>query len=404
MSSLTQCHYDKPQSHNALQTRWVLPANKKIYAPSLRILDLLINPNQASYFPALTGAYSCVKRFQVYLNKKLAHIWNAQEILSMLIAESGDAEKQNSINKILYNTGNNCEFDNDSALLMLNRNPVDTNSVTLKLTVFSDLLNKINIVNDEIEIIVDWEQNLNKMLVPVDPTNPATSVNIPAPFLSYETIVTNMEQPKQVIFRNFVRDMLTIPVAEDGVIESNEIRSNAFNQKRLGRMLFVNIPSSIMGSNPNDDAKNLYNLFGYYMSVPMSRETWNVALNGRNIMTFRNVSNDATKLSFTNDIWGQAFFVSGGHSHNARSVLKELDDDTSSSLNGFASYGCVELEQFVGKDLALTYTRRGEADYPTLTEQLNIAVIAEVYCVYENGHVVYLTENKMGDMNESNQI
>ena len=68
MSNLMQSHYDKPQSHNQTQTKWVLTAGKKIFAPSLKILDLVINPNNPSYFPVLTGSYSCILRLQVYLN------------------------------------------------------------------------------------------------------------------------------------------------------------------------------------------------------------------------------------------------------------------------------------------------------------------------------------------------
>lgn len=389
MSNLMNAHYDPPQSHSQSQTRWVLLPNKKIFAPSLKCLNVLINPNQESYFPALVGVYASVKRFQLYLDKKLIYKWDAQEILPYLIAGSGDNEKQVGINKVLYNTGNNCEYDNESGLLTLSRNVVDASPASMKLSVFCDLLNNIQVINQEMEIIVEWENNLNKMLVPVDSTNPPTSVNIQAPYLSYETLAGDYKQPDSVLFRNFVRDQLSIPSTTSGTTLSTEIRSNAFNQKTIGRLMFTNTPISILSGTPNAEAEKLYNLFGYYMSIPMSQEIWNIAQNGRSVMTFRNISSDAVKLSITNDTWGPAYFTTGAHSHRERSVLKELDDDTESSLNGYASYGCVELNQYIAKDLQVTYSRRGE-NMTTLSEQLLLNVIAEVKCVYENGHIVYL--------------
>jgi hypothetical protein len=188
------------------------------------------------------------------------------------------------------------------------------------------------------------------------------------------------------MFRNYVRDQLSVPSISSGVTTPVEIRSNAFNQKTIGRMLLVNQPISIVNGAPQTEAQKLYNTFGYYMSVPMSQETWNIALNGRNIMTMRNVNNDAVKLSISNDTWGEAYFTSGAHYHGKRSVLKELDDTTGASLNGYASYGSVEINDYVGKDLQLTYTRRGE-DANTLREQLAISLIGEVKCVYDNGNV-----------------
>jgi hypothetical protein len=389
MSNLMQSHYDRPQSHNQIQTRWVLPGNKCIFAPSIKVLDLVINPNNASYFPALTGAYACVLRMQLYLNKKLIYKFDAQELIPYMVAESGDNEKQFGINKPLFNTGNNVQLNNEIGLLRLNRGQVDSTSATIKLSVLCDLFNNIGIIDEEMEILIDWEQNLNKLLIPVIPGSPATSVNIQAPYLSYETVAGDLKQPSVVPFRNYIRDQLVVAAVTEGATQNVEIRSNAFNQKTLGRMMFCNSPSSIATGQPEADAELLYNVFGYYMSTPMSQETWNVALNGKNIMTFRNVQNDAVKLSITNDTWGSAYFTSGAHTHLKRSVLEELDDETEESLNGYASYGCVELNQYVGKDLQLTYSRRGEAS-TTLSEQLVVNVIAEVKCVYDNGVVKYV--------------
>lgn len=388
--SLSQCHFDKPTSHSQVQTRWTLPAGKKIFAPSVKLLDIALNPNKPSYFPALVGAYACVKRIQLRLNNRLVDLWTSQAVLPYLIAQSGDNEKQFGINSVLYGTGNNVKYDPTTKLLTLERPLVDANKATIKLPIYLDLLNNIGIIDDSIEIIIDWEQSISKLLCPVDPEDPATEFTIDAPFLSYETLNGDYSQPDNVPYRMWLNDQFAVPSIDvSGTMNQYEVRSNAFNKKTLGRMMLVNTPSSINSGNPNTDAETLYNLFGYYQSTPMVKENFNVALDGRNILTFRNVNNDATKLSVSHDTWGQAVFVTNGHIHANKSVLIDL---SGSPLNGFASYGCVELNSFVDKELAMTYRRFSDNNtlYPTVAEQLIINAIAEVKCMLVKGEKVYL--------------
>jgi hypothetical protein len=345
--SLSQCHFDKPVSHNQVQTRWVLGSGKKIFAPSIKLLDIEINPDQPSYFPALVGAYACVKKIQMKLNNRLVDLWTSQAILPYLIAQSGDNEKQFGVNALLYGTGNNVKYDPSSKLLTLDRPVVDSNKATIKLPIYLDLLNNIGIIDDSVEIIIDWENNINKLLCPVDPDTPATAFDIAAPYLSYETLNGDYKQPDNVPYRMWVNDQFSVnSIDVSGTTAQYEIRSNAFNKHTLGRMMFINTPSSINNGTPHADAQDLYNLFGYYQSTPMIKEVFNVALDGRNILTFRNVNNDSTKLSVTQDAWGPAVFVTNGHLHAKKSVLIDL---SGSPLNGFASYGSVELNSFVGK-------------------------------------------------------
>lgn len=388
--SLSQCHFDKPSSHSQVQTRWVLPAGKKIFAPSVKLLEIAINPNKPSYFPALVGAYACVKRIQLRLNNRLVDLWTSQSILPYLVAQSGDNEKQFGVNSVIYGTGNNIKYDPTSKLLTLDRPLVDSNKATIKLPIYLDLLNNIGVIDDSLEIIVDWETSPYKLLCPVDPNDPPTSFNIDAPFLSYETLNGDYKQPDNVPYRMWLNDQFSVPaITTDSTMNQYEIRSNAFNKKTLGRMMLVNTPSSINIGDPNSDAVALYGLFGYYQSTPMIKENFNVALDGRNILTFRNVNNDATKLSVAHDTWGPAVFVTNGHIHAQKSVLVDLAE---APLNGFASYGCVELNSFVDKELAMTYRRFSDvvATYPTLAEQLIINAIAEVKCMLVKGEKVYL--------------
>jgi len=393
MSNLTQCHYDKPQSHTQTQTRWVIPGNKKIYAPSLKILDLVITPNTSAYYASLVGAYGAIRRVQIRFDGREVDIWYAQSVLPYLIAGSADNEKQININSVIYGTGNNVVYDSASKKLSLYR-PLVGPSVSLKLSVFSDLINSIGVINSDMEIIIDWETNVAKYLLPANGIA-ITSASITAPYLSYETLSGNFEQPPKVVFRQWLEDVFSVPaIPTDNTSQQIEIRSNAFNNKNIGRLLLSNTPIAVANVSANanfitSDLTQLYNLFGYYMSVGMKQENLNVAKEGMTLLSFRGVSNDAVKLSIAHDSWGPATFVTGGHYHSNAPVLKEL---SGAVLNGFCSYGCVEINDLIRKELQITYKRTSDTKTiaPALGDQLLISAVAEVKCVLVNGEKQYL--------------
>lgn len=386
--SLTQCHYDKPQSHSNTQTRWVLPSNKNIWGSSLKLLDIKMNPNVPGCFPVLVGAYACVKRVQIRLDGKEVDMWYSKSSLPYLLAQMGDNERQKNMNQILYGTGNNVVYDAGSKLLALSRPLVDTNLVVLKLKMFSNLLDNIGIVNNKLEIIIDWETDPAKVFCPLNQEDtPVASYTISAPYLSYETFNEMKEQPEAVVFTQWVEDEWVIPaIAADNTSQEYQLRSNAFNKKTIGRLLLSNIPSNL---DTNEDVEALYWLFNTYLSVPMKFESFNIAKEGRNILTFRNVSNDAVKLSIAHDSWGQSNFITNGHVHSVASCLKELQGVL---LNGFASFGCCEVNDFINKELQMTYRRTSDvvAQYPSLAQALIIKVVAEVKCELVNGVKEYI--------------
>jgi len=394
--SLSQCHYDKPQSHGTTQTRWVLNAGKKIYAPSIKILDLKVKPNTDCYFPALVGAYGAIKRVQIKLDNRLVDVWYAQEILPLLVAGLGDNEHQKCINRALFSSGNNVVYDTKSKQLALDRPLIQAgeNATTssLKLVVFSDLLNAIGVINSSMEIIIDWETNVKSLFCPVLGATAPTSFVIDAPYLAYETLNGEYEQPEKVPFRQWVEDRFTAPaLAGDNQQSRYEVRSNAFQNKTIGRVLLVNTPQCIENGTANVDIAQLYSVFGKYMSVPMKLENYNLAKDGRLIFSLRNVNNDAVKLSTTVDAWGSAVFATNGHFHSVKPMLVELQAGTA-ILNGFASYGSVEINDFVSKELQMTYMRNSDvnATFPSLAESLVISAVAEVKCMLVNGQKVYV--------------
>jgi len=399
---LSQIHYDQPISHTQSRTRFLIHPNQKVIAKSIQILELKINPvmsvgGATCTFPVLVGAYGCISKLQVALDGRVVDVWTAQELLPYLISMSADNEKNFGINSVLYGTGNNLELDQSTGLLQFNRPVVDSQTVSLKLNVYSDLLNNIDVINRKLEIIIDWEQSLKKWLIPS--SGNVTSVNIDPPYISYETLNQDVQEPQEVYYRQWERDQWVIPRIPTtdpddvlaGTTQKEEIRSNGFNNKVLGRMLLSTCPTNISQLNPGDEDKDLFKLFAYYMSVPMYNEYYNISKNGRSLLTFRNVNNDGVKHSQAVDVWGEGCFVTNGHINSNKSVLKALQ--TSDILNGFCSYGCVEINDRVLQDLQFNYSRSCPEDLPkthALVDLLNISAIAEVECVLKNGEKEYI--------------
>ncbi len=389
--SLTQIFYDKPSSHSNVQTRWTIPGGKRIFGPSIKILDLGVVLDQHSYFPALVGAYGLIKKVQVRLNNRLVDIWNAQQMLPLIIAQMGDNEKQVGINSVLFGSGNNVKYDPTTKFLSLERESVQDKKYSLKLSVYSDLINNIGVITDSLEIIIDWETDVAKCTVPVDPLVPATTIEYLAPYLSYETINDeSYQQPNDVPFRMWVLDQFSIPaIGASDTNQQYEVRSNAFNNHVVGRLFLVNTPSSLTQGTPGIDMEELYNLFGVYQSTPMAKENFNISVDGKSILTFRNVNNNATKASLLADSFGSTVFSTLAHVHSVQSPLIEL---ASTRLNGYASYGCAEIGGRISKELALTYRRSSDdnTEYPSLASNLVISCIAEVKCVLKDGLKAYL--------------
>lgn len=389
---LNVTHYDRPVSHSNTQTRWVLPAGRKIFAKSMKVLDLQLTTNTPCYFAPLVGSFGCVKRLQVRVASKEVDQWYAQPALPYLLSLQ-DNEHQRGINKVLFGMGNNTVYDFETKLLTLDRPEVSSQTVQIPLTAFSDFLNTVQCLEESVEIIITWETKLSKFLCPLEVGGAApTSLTIQAPFLSYETINYDVQQPKEFLFKKQILEEMVIPDSNiqppmAGFSQEVSVRSNSLTGKLVGRILLSNQPSSISLGTPNADLSDVYDVFGGYFSPPMAQQVWNLALDGQNILTFKNVNNDATQLAITSMAFGNGHFVTGSHIHREQSALKELEL-SGSALNGFASYGGVELNQKIDKDIVLTFKRYVDPSYPSLNEQLLVQMVGEVQCVYRGAGVV----------------
>ena len=386
--SLTTIHYDRPISHSQRQTTWRIPANNKVYSPSIKILDLLVQPNKASYWPLLTGAYACVKSVIVRLDGRDADLWNSKMALPYMVAQrGGDNEHQQGISRQLHATSNNLKYNSTANLFNFDRVEVDAWSASLNMTVFSDLLQQIQVIDSALELIVNWETDAKLMFLPVDTADPATSADIQVPFLSYETVNFDVPQPKVVYFKQWLTDTFSIPAAKAGSIgdiQRTQVLSTAFANKLVSKIMLVNVPFSVDIGVPHNSIKPLYNLLGPYMSVPMVQESFNIAVGGRNIYVFRGTSNDAIKLSIVQDCWNGNCLLSNSHFQAKSQIVEGLG----TSYNGFSSFGAAELNQRILKQLQISYERAGNTAVgvdDAVNENLHLFCVGQIATSLQNG-------------------
>jgi hypothetical protein len=399
MSNLTNVHFDRPIEHSNTRTRWQLNPNQKIFANSIKIIDLNITngTSKPAYYNALIGGYGCVKRAQLMLDGAEVDLFYAGSVLPYILAESGDNERQKGVNSVIYSTGNNVSYDPLTKQMTLERPQVGDNPLTLKLSVYLNLLSKIQILNQKVELIIDWCTTASDLMVPVTTGDQVSMGAISQPFLTYETLEGEWQQPDKIFYQQYVEDQFIVPaLATPSAVQSKNIRSNAFNNKSISRLMLTNSPTN---SGAADLAK-IYSVFGTkYFSVGQFQENYNLLHGGETIFQMRNVNNDATKLSTVHDCFGDGVFVTNGHLNVKYPLLKELqtlDNGVpieADQLTSFASFGAIEINQKIKKELQLIYQRtipNNVADLPSLGSDLTIICVGEVLCELVGGKKVYV--------------
>ena len=144
-NNLTKTHYDRPYTSDSSQTIFKISSHK-IYAMSMKLLDLQVTPNKPSYFPLSVGAYACIRRVQLKLKSLEVDNWYAQSILPLLLSEL-DNETQKGVASVLHLSGAGISYDQVTKQLVFDRPLSSENSASLKLGVYLYNIHSIFILN-----------------------------------------------------------------------------------------------------------------------------------------------------------------------------------------------------------------------------------------------------------------
>jgi hypothetical protein len=396
----TLVHYDRPVSHSQTETRFLIPKFTKKLSKTMKLLDIVVQPDVPCYWSALAGAYNVVGRMQIRVAGVEASFYYSPEVMSFLLPSAGSNDVQKCLYSQVHATSNNVVYNANQKRLELQQQAVDFNPAEIRLAVLSNFLASIGCIEDDVEIIINWNADFKKYLIPIDENDTLTSINIQMPYLSYETYEhSNMKQPEKFLYTEIVGEQILIPeIVGNNTSQLVSRLTTAFNEKTIKRILFQNIPQSLETYSPLKDTKALYKIFGSYLSVPQINEIINFIENGESVLTNRGVQNDAIKLATTVDSFGvNACIVSGAHTHLKQSQLFELDkvilNESAKQLNGFFSWGCVNLNKKIQNNFQITYQRTSAPDatlYPTLSDNLIIGCYGECQVAWVDNQKVYV--------------
>lgn len=401
----TLCHFDRPVSHNQTETRFQIAKFSKKLSKTFKLLDVIVHPNVPCYWAALAGAYNVIGRMQIRIDGVEASYYYTPEASSFLLPSAGDNDVQKCIYSQLHSSGNNVVYNPNTKVLELQRNQVDLYPAELRLAVLSNFLANIGCITDSVEIIINWNTDITKYLIPIDPDDVLTSVDIQMPYLAYETYEhSNMSQPEKFLFTEIIGEEVLIPAI--GASNTQQLVSrltNSFNQKLVKRILFQTTPQTLynanpsLDANPSSDCEALYSVFGSYLSMAQKGEIINFVEDGEAVLTSRGVQNDAIKLATTVDSFKvNSSIVSGAHTHTNTPQLSELNQVISGSanqqLNSFFSWGCVNLNRRVENNFQVSYQRTSDDKdvYPCLEQPLILGCYGECQVAWVNGQKVYV--------------
>lgn len=390
----TTLHFNPPQSTSTVQTRWVLPAGQNVLGSSIKINDLICQPNVPCHFPVQSGVYAVISRVQLYKNKKLVNTYVARRRTPVLLSSlygSNDAQK---VLSVLSGTGNVVRADPQTRLQFFERPVVGVDSCQVELRLLLDVLNHLTVINDEIEIVCSWipQARAKEAFCPVDQTQTVSSFTINTPYLTFETLNKDMKQPDKIVFNEYVEDVITVPAVAENTLQSAKLSSNAFINKTVNHLLISTLPASVVSLNPSENIESLFNLHTTQMSIACDQEKIILNVNGKDVIG-NSQANDAIKFSLFADVMAMKglspIAISNAHLGNqANSILNEIP---SNEITGYYSYMGVQLNRRINQFINIDYQRKGTSEtVTTLNEALSLSLVAEVPCALVGDVKTYL--------------
>ena len=217
----------------------------------------------------------------------------------------------------------------------------------------------------ELRLVVEWETDKTKVFKTQIPTN----YGMNEPVLFVDEVVRGAEQMKNdyvVSYRSLENDRVVVGNVANGIKQQVNLKVNGFNNKLVGRVLFVNQLSSssskiIQGSQAQRD------------------EQMNVRLNNKSIFSGEGINDANKKMDYCVKTFGGLNVPQGVQFWDLENTLNLMEGQDTAYLQGLVSYGACRLDSRVN-DLEIEYKRTGESGISNNngTDPFTIGVYAEV--------------------------
>jgi len=327
LSNSTKTLLIDPRSHNNTRTEFRLDDN--FYASSIKLVDVGLSDPGATgeefLYPTFNGVMQLIKNIYLYSDTTL--IDSIQNIPQYTALQGLKTSNQGSyLNRDLLLNGNgftiqrvDSEGDRAGALTQddpmqnlssmptkNNQIPIGANSEqqsgTIMLQQILSFLETVPVLPkiQNLRLVIEYDTTVTNYFN--DPSNPIPSpaVQVIRPTLVVEQLLNEPEMPDtlQIPFMQTIVERFQVPLttsANDSVPMRSSFKSQAFNQKFLRDLTFLNSPSDDL-ADAND--RNLTRLT---RSVAQKGEVLQLVVNNSNHLPDVGIDSPAKKLMYFND-------------------------------------------------------------------------------------------------------
>lgn len=328
LSNSTKTLLIDPRSHNNTRTEFRLDDN--FYASSIKLVDVGLSDPDATgnefLYPSLNGVMQLIKNIYLYSDTTL--IDSLQNIPQYTALQALKTSNQGShLNRDLLLNGNgftiqsvNDSDDRAGALaqsdpsqvlynggVQNNQIPIGANSDqqsgTIMLQQLLSFLETVPVLPkiQNLRLVIEYDTTVaNYFNSPSDPIG-SPAVSVIRPTLVVEQLLNEPDMPDQlqIPFMQTIVERFQVPAAQtpanDSVPQRLSFKSQAFNQKYLRDLTFLNSPSSDLA---NASDRNLTRLT---RSVAQKNEVLQLVVNNSNHLPDVGIDSAAKKFMYFND-------------------------------------------------------------------------------------------------------
>jgi len=367
------------------RTEWHLPNNLNIRS-NLRLINVEPVMNVGNSFLLNAGVYGLISRMTLYSNDQVVcSLRDVAKYMAFKNLSGANAHHLDMKHPTIHsNIGVQYKEPNNKLNVTLDgvllpdsngsNNRIEVNQVLSYLQA-----NEVLSGFDNLRLVVEWNADLKEMVVYRDAPNTTTTITMLTPQLVYETS-TKAGQNKTTYFA-VENDRLYInSIAVENDTQTTNQRINAYNNKIVKRILLVNYP---LEENNSSVLRNL-------QSIAQSNEKITFTLNGRSLLPYGGLDNEAKKQAMLTEAYGDHITPLGSNWSAFENQDEIVEEDFLEQIYGGMSYGAVNIGER-NEEFNVQYVRKGlGADEDgVFRQQLHLYVFAEVvkYVNQSNGKI-----------------
>lgn len=209
---------------------------------------------------------------------------------------------------------------------------------------FLSALPVVNAKNLDLRLVIEWETTASEIFVS---GAVPTSFSMEEPVLFADQVVSGVDAKPNfsVRYNSLEQDRVAIVDVGNGAKQRVNLMVNGFNGKQLGRLLFINNPST-----------HFHRVIDG--SVAQKEEKINFRVNNQTLFVGDGINDANKKLDLLVNTYGEMNVCQGTQFWSLENASNHLEGEDPRYLGGVVSYGAVSIQRRINS-LELDYSRTG---------------------------------------------